>query len=75
MERDAKFDWTALPYPSYSPDLVPSNFHRFGPMKDGLCRQHFPDDTVITPARKWVAYTGADLYEHSMQVKMHSHWW
>jgi hypothetical protein len=32
----AKFDRTALPHPPYSPDLVPSDFHLFRPMKGGL---------------------------------------
>jgi hypothetical protein len=37
-------------------------------MKDGLCGQHFPDDTIIAAVRKWVASTGADFYKHSMQA-------
>ena len=31
-----KFGWTVLPYLPYSPDLAPSNFHLFGPLKEGL---------------------------------------
>ncbi|PNF18593.1 hypothetical protein B7P43_G06250 [Cryptotermes secundus] len=30
----AKFGWTVLPHPPYSPGLAPSDFHLFGPMKD-----------------------------------------
>ena len=33
---------TVLPYPLYSLDLVPSDFHLIRPMKDGLCGQPFP---------------------------------
>jgi histone-lysine N-methyltransferase SETMAR len=27
--------WTVLPHPPYSPDLAPSDYHRFGPVKNG----------------------------------------
>jgi hypothetical protein len=41
-------------------------------MKDGLRRQHFPDnDAVIAAARKWVASADADFYERSMQALVH----
>jgi hypothetical protein len=43
-EHVAKFGWKVLPQPLYSLNLVPSDFHMFRPIKDGLCRQHFPDD-------------------------------
>ncbi|PNF23675.1 Mariner Mos1 transposase [Cryptotermes secundus] len=70
----AKFGWTVLPYPPYSPDLAPSDFHLFGPMKDGLCGQHFPDnDAVIAAVRKWLASAGADFYGHGIQALVH-HW-
>ncbi|PNF30463.1 hypothetical protein B7P43_G12155 [Cryptotermes secundus] len=36
----AKFGWTALPHPPYSPDVAPSDFHLFWPMKDGPRGQH-----------------------------------
>jgi hypothetical protein len=59
MGQVAKFGWTVLPHPPYNPDLAPSDFNLFGPMKDGLCRQHFPDDNVVIKAvRKWVASAG-----------------
>ena len=28
--------WTVLPHPPYSPDLAPSDYHLFGPVKDAL---------------------------------------
>jgi hypothetical protein len=30
-------------------------------MKNGLCGQHFPYDTIIAAVRKWVASSGADF--------------
>jgi hypothetical protein len=73
MGHVAKFGWTVLPHPPHSPDLAPSDFHLFGPMKDGLCGQHFPGNAIIATVRKWVASTGADFYENSMQALVH-HW-
>jgi hypothetical protein len=52
--------------------LAPFDFHLFRPMKDGLNGQHFPDNNaVITSARKWVAFAGADFYKRSMQALVH----
>ncbi|PNF14748.1 hypothetical protein B7P43_G08352 [Cryptotermes secundus] len=45
-----KFGWTVLPHPPYSPDLAPSDFHLFGPMKDGLHGHHFPDNDAVIAA-------------------------
>ena len=51
-EAITKFVWTVLPNPSYSPDLAPSGFHLFGPLKDALRGTRFEDDeSVIHAAR------------------------
>jgi hypothetical protein len=47
MRHVAKFSWTVLPYPPYSPDLVTSVFHLFGLVKDGLCSNIF---LTVTPS-------------------------
>ncbi|PNF14079.1 hypothetical protein B7P43_G02148 [Cryptotermes secundus] len=68
----SKFGWTVLPHPPYSPDLAPSDFHLFGPMKDGLCGQHFPDNgAVIAAVRKCLASAGADFYGCGIQALVH----
>ena len=36
----ATVKWTVLPHPSYKPNLVPSDFHLFGPLRDGLRQRH-----------------------------------
>jgi hypothetical protein len=33
--------WDVLPYPPYSPDLAPSDYHLFGPMKTVLGGKKF----------------------------------
>ena len=35
------FRRTTLPQHPYSPDLAPSNYHLFGPMKEGLRGKHY----------------------------------
>lgn len=74
MGHVSKFGWSLLQRPPCSPDLAPSDYHMFGPMKDGLYGQHLPDnDTIITAVRKWVASADADFYEHNTQAVVH-HW-
>ena len=68
----ANLSWTVLPHPPYSPDLAPSDFHLLGPMKDGLCWQHFPsNDTIIASVEQWVTYAGADFYKSGVQALVH----
>lgn len=42
-----KFGWTVLPQLLYSSDLMPLDFHWFGPVKDGLYGKHFANDNVV----------------------------
>jgi histone-lysine N-methyltransferase SETMAR len=39
--------WEVLEHPPYSPDLAPSDFHLFGPLKHHLSAKHFPDDEAV----------------------------
>ena len=68
----AAFGWTVLPHPPYSPDLAPSDFHLFGPLKDGLRGEHFQDsEAVVKAVRKWLASAGSDFYKRGMQALVH----
>jgi len=72
VEHIANLGWTGLPHPPYSPDLAPSDFHLFGPMKDGLCGQHFPsNDAVVRAVKQWATSDGADFYECGLQALVH----
>jgi len=72
VEHIANLGWTVLPHPPYSPDLAPSDFHLFGPMKDGLRGQHFPsNDAVVRAVKQWATSAGADFYECGMQALVH----
>jgi histone-lysine N-methyltransferase SETMAR len=55
QEAIAKFGWTVLPHSPYSPDLAPSDFHSFGPLKDTLRGTRFQDDeSMIHAVRTWL---------------------
>jgi hypothetical protein len=39
----------------YSPDLVPSDFHLLGPLKDALCGTSFEDEkSMICAVMTWL---------------------
>ena len=64
--------WTVVPHPQYSPELAPSDFHLFGPMKDGLRGQHFPRyDAVVRTVKQWATSACADIYERGLQALAH----
>jgi hypothetical protein len=50
-----KLKWEVLPHPPYSPDVAPSYFNLFGPMKRGLGGKRFRNnDEVIAAVQSWV---------------------
>jgi len=69
QEAIAKFGWTVLPHPPHSPDLSPSDFHLFGPLKDALCRTRFEDDeSMIRAARTWLHDQETSWYREGMHA-------
>jgi [histone H3]-lysine36 N-dimethyltransferase SETMAR len=55
--------WNVLPHPPYSPDLAPSDFFLFGPLKDFLRGQKFDDDEEVKAAvRSWVRQCKPDFF-------------
>jgi hypothetical protein len=46
-EAIAKMGLTVLSQPAHSPDLAPSDYHLFGPVKDALRTRHFADDSEL----------------------------
>ena len=62
------------PIPPYSPDLAPSDFHLFGPLKDTLCGTRFEDDeSMIRAVRTWLCEQETSWYEEGMHALV-SHW-
>ena len=41
MDTIQKLKWNVLPHPAYSPELAPSNYHLFGPLKEPSGRKNF----------------------------------
>ena len=69
QEAITKFCWTVLPHPPYSPDLAPSDFHLFGPLKDTLCGTRFEDDeSVIRAVRTWLCEQETSWYKEGMRA-------
>jgi len=59
--RDLKFE--VLKHPPYSPDLAPSDFHLFGPMKEHLRGHKFADDNEVMEAvQSWLKATPKSLF-------------
>ncbi|GBM37767.1 hypothetical protein AVEN_25881-1 [Araneus ventricosus] len=46
-QTDEKSGWSVLQHPPYSPDLAPSEFHLFGPLKQHLRGKHIADDDAV----------------------------
>jgi transposase len=55
--------WELLSHPPYSPDLAPSDYHLFGPLKDHLRGHHYEtDEAVQEMVRSWLRGAGMDFY-------------
>ena len=67
-----KCGWTVLPHLPYSPNLVPSDFYLFGPLKEGLLRQYFLDiNAVIDAVKKWTATVERQFCQCGIQALVH----
>jgi hypothetical protein len=52
--RKLKFD--VMAHPPYSPELVPSDYHSFGPLKEALRGRRFTSDQEVKEAvHAWLA--------------------
>ena len=65
--------WTTLPHPPYSPDLAPSDYHLFGPLKRHLKgTYHDDDDELKTSVKLWLKQQPQEFYRrgiHSLAGK------
>ena len=62
-------DGLGSPILPYSPDLAPSDFHLFGPLKDSLCGTRFEDDeSVIRVVRTWLHEQETSWYREGMHA-------
>jgi histone-lysine N-methyltransferase SETMAR len=54
-EAITELQCSVLPHPPYSPDLAPSDYHLFSPLKDAIYGKKFEDnDEVIFEVKRWL---------------------
>ena len=59
-----QLNWEVLEPPAYSPDLAPSDFHLFGPLKNALRGRRFAaDDEVKEAVHDWLQSTTNFLFQ------------
>lgn len=62
-EKIQKFGWELLDHPPYSPDLAPSDYHLFGPLKNHLGGRRFACDAEVEREVKlWFRKQGTNFY-------------
>ena len=65
--------WKLLTHPPYSPDLAPSDFHLFGPLKESMKGIHFQTDEEVKAAvSNWLRSQSTEFYAKGKQsnIKM-----
>ncbi|GFR80601.1 transposase [Elysia marginata] len=67
-EKIASFGWTTLPYPSYSPDLAPCDYHLFGPVKKGLRDKHNDNEEVKSAVKTWLKERPIQFYKAGIRA-------
>ena len=60
--------FTMLEHPAYSPDLAPSDYHLFGPLKDALRGRRFTSDEGVKEAvYEWLAAQPKKFFSEGIQ--------
>jgi histone-lysine N-methyltransferase SETMAR len=66
--------WEVLEHPAYSPDLAPSDFHLFGPLKNALRgRQFAADDEVKEAVHDWLCSQPQTFFSNAIK-KLTDRW-
>lgn len=64
--QDLRFE--VLEHPPYSPDLAPSDFYLFGPLKEALRgRQFFTDEEVKDAVHEWLSSMPRSFFSEGVQ--------
>jgi hypothetical protein len=59
-----------MEHPPYRPDLAPSDFHKFDPVKEALRRRRFStDEEVIRSVQNWLKTQPKNFF--LMELKKH----
>jgi len=63
-EKIARYGWTLMPHPAYSPDLAPSDFYLFGRLKNFLRGRTFESDEILLQeVRGWFKEKDTAFYQ------------
>jgi len=63
MDIIQKLNRNILPHPPYSPDLAPSDYHLFSPLKGHLGRKRFcNNEEVIRDVQEWLHWQPKDFF-------------
>jgi len=60
-----------LPHPPYSPDLAPSDFHVFGPLKEAMGSKSFRSDEEVQQAVHERLHSQPKYFFFFLEVSMH----
>ena len=72
LELIENLRWKVVPHSPYSPDLAPSDYHLFGPLKNHLHRAKFSDDEAVKEiCRKWLKSQPRDFYAKGILKLVH----
>ena len=74
LQTLVKLGFIVLEHPAYSPDLAPSDYHLFGPLKDALKGHQFTSDGGVKEAvHECLAAQPEDIFSEGNQ-KLLEHW-
>ena len=63
LQTLVKLSFMVLEHPAYSPDLAPSDYYLFGPLKDALRGRRFTSDEEVKEAvHKWLAAQPKNIF-------------
>ena len=65
---------TVLPHPPYSPDLAPSDFYLFSPLKSSLAGKSFASrDEILRDVNTWIESKPCEFFRNGIQ-KLPERW-
>jgi hypothetical protein len=68
------YNWEVLDHPPYSPDLAPSDFHLFGPLKKHLGERRFATSGEVQKAiMSWLQVLDIDFFYAGIDASVY--WW
>jgi histone-lysine N-methyltransferase SETMAR len=74
LEAFRQLKWEVMEHPAHSPDLAPSDFHLFGPLKEALGGRIFQcDKDVKSMVHQWLCAQPKTVYYDGI-IQLVGHW-